>query len=88
MAINNAVIIPQSTTYEMQDKRFVYVVAADGTINSREIKVNPISNDTNFVVKEGLKAGERIVSDGMSSLKDKMKIIPTAPSKMGKQPNY
>jgi len=88
MAINNAVIIPQSATYEMQDKRFVYVVAADGTINSREIKVNPISNDTNFVVKEGLKAGEKIVSDGMSGLKDKMKIIPTDPSKMGAQPNY
>lgn len=87
-ALKDVIIIPQSATYEMQDKKFVYVVNKDGTIKSREIVVHPISNDRNYVVESGLTAGEKIVTEGMGNLKDSMKIIPTDPSKMAALPGY
>ncbi|NML36628.1 efflux RND transporter periplasmic adaptor subunit [Chitinophaga sp. G-6-1-13] len=87
-ALQHVIIIPQSATYELQDKKFVYVVSKDGTVKSREITVHPISNDRNYVVEAGLSTGEKIVTEGMGNLKDSMKIIPTAPSKMAALPAY
>lgn len=86
--LQHAVIIPQSATYEMQDKKFVYVVSKEGIVSSRELLVHPVSSDRNYVVQSGLAAGEKIVTEGMGNLKDSMKIIPADPSKMAAATRY
>lgn len=86
--IKNTIVIPQSATYELQDKKFVFVVGKDGTVKSREIPVYALADDKNYVVESGITSGERIVTDGMGNLKDGMKIVPTDPAKMAAPSTY
>ncbi|MEG1546320.1 MAG: efflux RND transporter periplasmic adaptor subunit, partial [Bacteroides sp.] len=73
----NALIIPQKATYEVQDKKFVYLVTDSATTKTTEISVFPINNGQNFVVTSGLKVGDKIVIEGVgTSVKDGMKIQP------------
>lgn len=63
------IVIPQSATYELQDKIFVYKVI-DDKATSTEIKVLPQSNGKEYVVTEGLKKGDVIVSEGAGLIKE------------------
>ena len=74
--IDTALVIPQSATYELQDKRLVYVVSADNKINSIAITTTPTDNGQYFIVSSGLKPGDTIVLEGLIGLKDGMQIIP------------
>ena len=65
---NNALMIPQDATVQVQDKIFVYKVDANGTIHYSEIKVDPQNDGVNYVVTSGLKIGERIVSKEIKPL--------------------
>lgn len=71
-----AILIPQKATYEIQDKKFVYVVGKDNKVKNVEITVLDQNDGTNYVVKSGLKAGDRIVVEGITKLKDGMEIKP------------
>lgn len=83
--LENVLVLPQKATFDMQDKKFVYVVDAAGMVKSREVFVNPITYGQQYVIDSGLVAGDMIVTDGMGNLKDGMKIIPTDPSKPAPQ---
>ena len=68
-----SMVVPQSATYEMQDKRFIYKVVGGKAI-ATPIIVLPISNGKEFIVTSGLKPGDMIVSGGMANIKDGMEI--------------
>lgn len=72
-------LVPQKATYDIQDKKFVYVVGADSTIAPREIKVLVQNDGQNYIVTSGLKAAERIVVEGVNQLKAGAKINPITP---------
>lgn len=74
--MDNAILVPQKATYEIQDKHFVYVVGKDNKVKNTEITVLPQNDGTNYVVTGGLKAGERIVIEGVNTLSDGMAIKP------------
>lgn len=75
-----AIIIPQKTTYELQDKKFVFVVTDSSTVVSTEIKVLPQSDGQQYIVSSGLKPGDRIVAEGVgTSVRNGMKINPITP---------
>lgn len=76
----DAILIPQKATYEIQNKKFVYVVGADNKVQSREIEVLVQNDGQNYVVSSGLKVGERIVIDGVNRLKNDMQINPITPA--------
>ena len=75
----DALLIPQKATFEIQNKKFVYVVGAGNKVASREIEVLVQHDGQNYVVTNGLKAGERIVVDGVNKLKNDMQINPITP---------
>ena len=75
----DAMIIPQKATYEIQDKRYVYLVGKDNKVKNTEITVLPQNDGTNYVVTSGIKAGDRLVVEGVNSLKDGMQINPITP---------
>lgn len=79
-----AIVIPQKATYEIQNKKFVYVVDAKNKVQSREIQVLVQNDGQNYVVSDGLKAGERIVVDGVNNLKNGMDIKPITPEQADK----
>lgn len=78
----NAILIPQKATYEIQDKKFVYTVGADNKIKNTEITVLPQNDGKNYLVTSGVKAGDRIVVEGVSKLKNGMEITPISPEKV------
>ena len=74
--IDKALIIPQSATYELQGKRFAYVVGRDTAAHAVDLTVTPTPDGSAFVVQKGLKAGQQVVLEGISGLKEGMKIRP------------
>lgn len=72
----SAIVIPQTACTTVQDKIFVYKVGKDNKVVYSEITVNPQNDGKNYIVTGGLKAGERIVSNGITKLTDKMEIKP------------
>lgn len=78
---NMAIIIPQSCVSEVQDKKFVYVLGNDNKVKYTEIKVSPHNDGVNYVVTDGLKAGEKYVTNGITKLTDGMEIVPITPER-------
>ena len=73
---NNSLVIPQSATTEIQDKVFVYKVGPKNQVRYTEITVDPQNDGNNYVVTGGLKAGDKIVTRGLTTLKDSLEIVP------------
>ncbi|KIO76201.1 RND transporter [Pedobacter lusitanus] len=65
----DAILVPQSSTIEIQDKMFVYTVDAGNKVSKTPITVLTTSG-TNYLVKEGVKSGDKIVFDGIDKLKE------------------
>jgi membrane fusion protein (multidrug efflux system) len=74
--IDSAIIIPQKTTYELQGKHFVYVLGNDNKIKNTEIEVLVGNLKDSYVVTGGLNAGDKIVIEGIASLRNDMIINP------------
>ena len=73
---NNSLVIPQSATTEIQDKVFVYKLGPKNQVRYTEITVDPQNDGNNYVVTGGLKAGDKIVTRGLTTLKDSLEIVP------------
>lgn len=76
VTVNDAIIVPQRSTYELQGKRFVYLVNDSNKVISREIEVMSIAAGQYFVVTSGLKPGDTVVYESTSSLVDSTVIKP------------
>ena len=74
--VEDAIVIPQQASYEIQSKRFVYVVSDSNTVHATPIEVLSLNDGTNFVVTSGLKAGQKIVTDGVTFLREGQTIAP------------
>lgn len=74
--VKNAILVPQKSTYEIQGKKFVYEVGDSATVKSVEIKIRDNSDGLFYVVENGLKAGDKIVLEGVAGLREGMKIDP------------
>lgn len=74
------IVIPQKATFELQDRRFVYVVNDSNKVVSTPITVEANNDGKNFVVNTGLQSGQRIAIEGVGTkLQDGMTINPVAP---------
>lgn len=73
---NNAIVIPQSVTVEVQDKVFVYLLGKNNKVKYTEIKVDTQNDGKNYIVLSGLKAGDKYVTNGITKLTDGMEIKP------------
>ncbi len=69
----NALIIPQKATFEILDKKYIYVVDKDNRVQQRLISVSAEMPDL-FIVNEGLKEGEKILLEGLRKVKNDDKI--------------
>ena len=71
--VHDAIVIPQRATYEILDKRYVYVVDKDDVVHRREIVVQNEMDDI-FVIKKGVGVGDRIVLEGIRQVRDGEKV--------------
>ena len=78
---NNAIIISQGCVSEVQNKKFVYLLGKDNKVRYSEIKVDPQNDGLTYIVTEGLKVGDKYVSNGITKLTDGMEIVPITPER-------
>ncbi|WP_131537292.1 efflux RND transporter periplasmic adaptor subunit [Pedobacter nototheniae] len=71
--LKNALVIPQKATYDIQDKTYVFVVDNRNVVHSRVITIADELPDL-YVVASGLKAGDKILLEGVQNVKDDDKI--------------
>jgi membrane fusion protein (multidrug efflux system) len=73
----NSILIPQRAVTLSGNGATVMVVGADGAVEERAIRVGPLRGNS-WVVLEGLKAGERIVVDGLQKISAGQKVTVAA----------
>jgi membrane fusion protein (multidrug efflux system) len=69
----NAVIIPQKATFEVLEKKFVFVIDKDNTVKSREITIAAELPHI-FIVASGLNSTDKILLEGLRQVKENDKI--------------
>lgn len=72
---NNALVIPQKSTFEIQDKLYVYVIDTNNKIQLRNVEYKARLPHL-FIVSNGLKEGEKILFEGIQNVKVDMVIKP------------
>lgn len=67
--LKNAIIIPQKATYEVLEKKFVFVVDKNNIVHSREITIASEMPDL-YIVKDGITENDKILLEGIRKVKD------------------
>lgn len=68
-SMKDALVIPQKASFEVMDKKFVYVVDKEKKVHAREITVGAELDDL-FIVSSGLSPNERILLEGIRKVQD------------------
>lgn len=71
--LKNAIVIPQKATYEIQDKKYVFVVDKNNKVSSKEISITGEIPDL-YVISNGLAENDRILLEGVQKVKENDKI--------------
>lgn len=72
---DDAILVPQSATIEMQDKVFVYTLNKGNKVNKMPIVIIGKSG-SDYLIKEGVKSGDQIVLSGIDRLQEGQVIQP------------
>lgn len=75
--VKDAILIPQRSIFEIQDKNYVYVLNKDSTVSMRNIEQEGRMEDL-VLIKSGLHPGERIVYEGLQNIKEGTRVRPRA----------
>lgn len=71
--MKRALLIPQKATYEVQDKKYVFMIGKDGKVVSQPIKISASLPDL-YVVAGGIAPNDKILLEGLQKVKDGEKI--------------
>lgn len=66
---HGVLVIPQSATFEVQDRTFVYKVV-DGKASASPVRVSRVNGGQEYIVEEGLHEGDMIVTEGVGLLRE------------------
>mgnify|MGYP001820257453 FL=1 len=73
--VEDGILVPQRCVNELQGLYSLMVVAEGNKIDRRQVKMGPRIDDL-WLVAEGLQAGERVVYEGLQSVRDGMTVNP------------
>jgi RND family efflux transporter MFP subunit len=77
----NSILIPQRALVELQGKNFVWLIGSDNKATQRAVKVgDELGSDV--VIAEGLKSGERVVTEGLQKLREGAAVNPVTAAEM------
>ncbi|HQK40999.1 MAG TPA: efflux RND transporter periplasmic adaptor subunit, partial [Flavobacterium alvei] len=71
--LHNVIVIPQKATYEIQDKKYVFVVNKNDVVSSKEITIKGEIPDL-YMIDSGITATDKILLEGVQKVKDNDKI--------------
>lgn len=67
--LKDVLVIPQKSTFEILDKRYVFKVDEDGRIHSQEISIKEELNHA-YLINGGLSIQDKILLEGLRKVKD------------------
>ena len=73
VSLKNALIIPQKATFDILDKKYVYVVDEKGVLTTRQITVG-VEMPHLYTVTSGLAVNDKILLEGLGKVKNNEKI--------------
>ncbi|MBN8693548.1 MAG: efflux RND transporter periplasmic adaptor subunit [Bacteroidetes bacterium] len=73
---NDALLIPQKSTFEIQDKHYVYILDNTNKVNIRNITIKHRLPHL-YIINQGLKEGDKIIYEGIQNVKTDMIIQPS-----------
>jgi RND family efflux transporter MFP subunit len=73
--LTNAILIPQQSTFEVQENLYVYILEEDNTVKQRQIKTEMRLGNM-YVIKEGLSVSDKVLFEGVQIVKEGDKIVP------------
>lgn len=71
--LKNAILIPQKATFEVLDKKYVYVIDKNNELKSREITIGAELPHI-FAITEGLSVDDKILLEGLRLVQENQKI--------------
>ncbi|MFY7653262.1 MAG: efflux RND transporter periplasmic adaptor subunit, partial [Chitinophagaceae bacterium] len=71
--LQKAILIPQTASFDVLDKKYVYVVNANNQLVAKQIEV-AYEMPHIYVVSKGLSATDKIVAEGLGKVKSDEKI--------------
>lgn len=74
----DAILVPQRAVQELQGAKTVYVVGPDNKVVLRSVKLDGDRWENYFIVDEGLKAGDRVIVEGLQKVRPGMIVAPAA----------
>ena len=77
----DSILVPERAVTELQGKNFVWVVGADNKATQRAVSVGETIGE-NLVILEGLKAGERIITEGLQKVSEGAPVQPMTAAQM------
>ena len=72
----DAIVIPQKCVIELQGQFSVFIVNAENKIESRQI-ITGVKIDDYWIINDGLKAGEKVVIDGIQKVRPNVEVDAT-----------
>jgi membrane fusion protein (multidrug efflux system) len=72
---HNALLVPQRAVNELQGSYQVAVVGPDDSVHIQNVALGP-QLDSSWIITSGVKPNERVVTEGVSKLKDGMRVSP------------
>jgi len=77
----DSLLVPERVVAELQGKNFVWIIGADNKATQRAVKVGePVGED--LLILEGLKPGERIITEGMQKVREGVLVQPKTAAEM------
>ena len=77
--VKDGILVPQRCVMELQGRYRLYVVGSGDKIEEREVTVGPTLG-SRWLIREGLKPGERVVYEGLQKVRNGMAVKPLAQS--------
>ncbi|AHG89464.1 efflux transporter, RND family, MFP subunit [Gemmatirosa kalamazoonensis] len=73
---DSAIVVPQRAVLQQLGRQSVYVVGADDKVAARDVKAASWAGQ-GWIIEDGLKAGERVVVDGVQKVQPGAAVRPT-----------
>ena len=72
----NAWLLPDAAIGTEQIRKFVLVVGDDNVAVQKYVTLGPLSDDGLRVIKDGIKAGDRVIVNGLMRVRPNQKVTP------------
>ncbi len=77
----DSILVPERAVTELQGNNFVWIIDADNKASQRAVKVGETIGE-NVMILEGLKAGERIITEGTQKVREGTPVQPKTAEQM------